>query len=481
MKVLLSRWQFGVTITYHFLFVPLTIGLALLVAVMQVLAYVKKDETWERLSRFFGVLFLINFAMGVVTGIVQEFQFGMNWSNYSVFVGNIFGAPLAMEGLLAFFAESTFIGLWLFGRNRLPALVHTLSICVVSLATIVSAFFILAANAWMQHPVGYRIVGNKAELADFWAVLRNSTLWAEFSHTVLAAFVTGAMVVLGVSGWQLLRGGNAVAFTRSARLSAWVALVGTVAVMVTGDIQARLMDSQQPMKMAAAEAVYRTQSGASFSLLTIGNLSGQPIFQIRVPHLLSLIATLSWNGRVDGVASVQHAESLRYGPGSYVPVLWVTYWSFRLMVGLGGVSAAVAAYALWSTRRGRVPTSRIGVYGSLLAVGAPFAANATGWIFTEMGRQPFVVVPNPDVPVGKQIWFFTAQAVSPGVSAAEVLTSLITLGLLYGALAVVEVWLIARFVRRGITTGDGAPTPPGTPGGAEPDRAADDDVLSFAY
>ena len=367
MKVLLSRWQFGVTITYHFLFVPLTIGLALLVAVMQVLAYVKKDETWERLSRFFGVLFLINFAMGVVTGIVQEFQFGMNWSNYSVFVGNIFGAPLAMEGLLAFFAESTFIGLWLFGRNRLPALVHTLSICVVSLATIVSAFFILAANAWMQHPVGYRIVGNKAELADFWAVLRNSTLWAEFSHTVLAAFVTGAMVVLGVSGWQLLRGGNAVAFTRSARLAAWVALVGTVAVMVTGDIQARLMDSQQPMKMAAAEAVYRTQSGASFSLLTIGNLSGQPIFQIRIPHLLSLIATLSWNGRVDGITSVQHAEALRYGPGSYVPVLWVTYWSFRLMVGLGFVMLIVSAWTLVAVQTRRAAGLRARALHSVAA------------------------------------------------------------------------------------------------------------------
>src|ERR1700720_577832 len=188
MKVLLDRWQFGVTITYHFLFVPLTIGLALLVAVMQVLAYVKKDDSWGRLSRFFGTLFLINFAMGVVTGIVQEFQFGMNWSNYSVFVGNIFGAPLAMEGLLAFFAESTFIALWMFGRNRLPPLAHTLSICVVSLGTIVSAFFILTANAWMQHPVGYRIVGNKAKLTDFLAVLPNSTLWAEFPHTVLAAF-----------------------------------------------------------------------------------------------------------------------------------------------------------------------------------------------------------------------------------------------------------------------------------------------------
>ena len=353
MKVLLDRWQFGVTITYHFLFVPLTIGLAFLVAIMQVLAYWRRDEVWERLTRFFGTLFLINFAMGVVTGIVQEFQFGMNWSNYSVFVGNIFGAPLAMEGLLAFFAESTFIALWMFGRDRLPPLAHTLSICVVSLGTIVSAFFILTANAWMQHPVGYRIVGGKAELTDFWAVLRNDTLWVEFSHTVLAAFVTGAMVVLGVSAWQLLRGRHVTAFTRSARLAAGVALVCTVLVMMTGDLQARLMDTQQPMKMAAAEAVYRTQAGASFSLLTIGNLSGQPVFQIRIPHLLSLIATLSWNGTVDGITQVQNAEAARYGPGGYVPVLWVTYWSFRLMVGFGFLMLAASAWALWRSRRGR--------------------------------------------------------------------------------------------------------------------------------
>src|ERR1700758_1418288 len=244
MRVLLDRWQFGITITYHFVFVPLTIGLAFLVAVMQVLAYRTKVGEWERLTRFFGSLFLINFAMGIVTGIVQEFQFGMNWSNYSVFVGNIFGAPLAMEGLLAFFVESTFIGLWIFGRNRLPPLVHTLSICIVSLGTVVSAFFILTANAWMQHPVGYRITGGKAELTDFWAILRNSTLWAEFSHTVLAAFVTGAMFMLGVSAWQLLRGRNVAAFTRAARLGAAVALVCVVLVIVTGDVQARLMDTQ---------------------------------------------------------------------------------------------------------------------------------------------------------------------------------------------------------------------------------------------
>jgi cytochrome d ubiquinol oxidase subunit I len=205
--VLLDRWQFGVTIVYHFLFVPLTIGLALLVAWMQTLAYRRDEPDWDRLSRFFGRLFLINFAMGLVTGIVQEFQFGMNWSDYSVFVGNIFGAPLAMEGLLAFFMESTFLGLWVFGRGRLSKRLHLATIWLVAAGTTMSALFILAANAWMQHPVGYKIVGHKALLTDIWAVFANSTLWAEFSHTVLAAFVTAAMVVLGVSAWQILKAG----------------------------------------------------------------------------------------------------------------------------------------------------------------------------------------------------------------------------------------------------------------------------------
>jgi cytochrome bd ubiquinol oxidase subunit I len=455
MKVLLDRWQFGVTITYHFLFVPLTIGLALLVAVMQVLAYRRRDETWERLTRFFGTLFLINFAMGVVTGIVQEFQFGMNWSNYSVFVGNIFGAPLAMEGLLAFFAESTFIALWLFGRNRLPPLAHTLSICVVSVGTVVSAFFILAANAWMQHPVGYRIVGGKAELTDFWAMLRNSTLWAEFSHTVLAAFVTGAMVVLGVSGWQLLRGRSVEAFTRSARLAAGVALVGTVLVMVTGDLQARLMDIQQPMKMAAAEAVYRTQAGASFSLLTIGNLSGQPIFQIRIPHLLSLIATMSWNGTVTGITGAQQAESLKYGPGSYVPVLWVTYWSFRLMVGLGFAMLAASAWALWRSRRGGRRAFELGrwtLWFLVACIVTPFLANTAGWLFTEMGRQPWIVYG----------LMKTGTGISPSVSTADVAITLTGFVLLYTVLGIVDVILMYRAARGGLDP-DGELLPPGQP------------------
>jgi cytochrome d ubiquinol oxidase subunit I len=455
MNVLLSRWQFAVTITYHFLFVPLTIGLAMLVAVMSVLAYWRKDPVWDRLARFFGTLFLINFAMGVVTGIVQEFQFGMNWSNYSVFVGNIFGAPLAMEGLLAFFLESTFIGIWIFGRNRLPPLVHTLSICIVSFGTIVSAFFILTANSWMQHPVGYRIVGNKAELTNFWQVLGNTTLWAEWSHTVLAAFVTGAMFMLGVSGWHILKGHNVAAFTRAAKLAAGVALVGVVAVIVTGDIQARLMDSQQPMKMASAEAVYQTRNGASFSLLTIGNLSGQPIFQIRIPHLLSLIATLSWNGRVDGVTQVQRAEAARYGPGSYVPVLWITYWGFRIMVGLGFLILIVSAWSLWRSRRGGKPfeLGRWTLWVLVASIAAPFLANTAGWIFTEMGRQPWIVYGLMKTGLGG----------SPTVSTADVALSLAGFTLLYTVLGVIDVALMILAGRGGLGPDEEQQQPPRQP------------------
>jgi cytochrome d ubiquinol oxidase subunit I len=348
---------------------------------------------------------------------------------------------------------------WIFGRNRLSPLVHTLSICLASLGSIVSAFFILTANAWMQHPVGYHVVGHgagrKAELTDFWAVLRNSTLWAEFSHTVLAAFVTGAMLMLGVSAWQLLRGRNVAAFTRTARLGAAVALVCVVLVIVTGDLQARLMDTQQPMKMAAAEAVYKTQSGASFSLLTIGNLSGQPIFQIRIPHLLSLIATLSWNGRVTGVTGAQRAEVAKYGPGSYVPVLWVTYWGFRIMVGLGFLILIMSAWALWRSRRGAAKPFQLGrwtLWALMACIASPFLANTAGWIFTEMGRQPWIVYG----------LLKTGVSASPTVSLADVAFTFGGFVLLYTVLGVIDVLLMYRSARRGL--GPEEPHPPEGPG-----------------
>jgi cytochrome d ubiquinol oxidase subunit I len=512
----IARWQFGITTVYHFLMVPLTIGLGVLVAVMHTM-WVRTDKPeWLRMTRFWGRIYLINFVLGVATGLVQEFQFGLAWSEYSRFVGDVFGSLLAMEALLAFFLESTFLGLWIFGWGRIPKRVHLAALWAAVIGSIVSAYFIIAANSWMQHPVGVTMDSSgdtaKPRLTDIGAVLTNNTALAAFTHAIVAALMVAGALLVGIGLWQLRRRKLAnqpqdvdhQVWRRSVRLGGWVSLAAFLAVALTGDWQGKLMYQQQPLKMSSAEALCETEAPASFSIFAwnkLGSNECDDVHSITVPGLLSFLAHSDFSTAVPGVNELQDRYSQVYGatypddparfgdkagePVDYQPVLAVTYWSFRLMIGMGAVSAGVAAYALWATRRGRVPTSRIGVHGSLLAVGAPFVANATGWIFTEMGRQPFVVVPNPDVPVAEQIWFFTAQAVSPGVSAGEVWTSLIALTAVYGVLAVVEVGLIARFVRRGITTGDGTPTPTGSPDGPDradsPDGAADDDVLSFAY
>ncbi len=451
----LARWQFAIVTVFHFFFVPMTIGLCFLVAVMQTLAVLRKDETWDRLSRFFGRIFLISLAVGVVTGIVLEFQFGLNWSAYSVFVGNIFGAPLAIEGLLAFFLESTFIGLWVFGRGRLSPRLHLATIWVVSAGTILSAFFILAANAWMQHPVGYTVEDGQAVLTDFGALLGNSTLWASFVHTVAAAFATGGALVLGISIWRAHRAPGDVerdAFRRGATLMCVVVLVTVVVTAVSGDLQARLMDVQQPMKMAAAEALYNTQNGASFSLLTIGNLSGQPIFQIRVPHLLSLIADLSWNGQVIGINQMQATEAARYGAGNYTPVLWLTYWCFRAMIGAGVLMILGSAWGIWLSWRRRLVPSRWFRRAALLGIALPVVANASGWIFTEAGRQPWIVYGLME----------TAKGVST-VSAADVAGTLAAFVAVYSILAVLAAILVVRAARHPLDRVDEAPGPDETP------------------
>jgi cytochrome d ubiquinol oxidase subunit I len=315
--------------------------------------------------------------------------------------------------------------------------------------------------------------------------------------------VAGAALV-GIGLWHLRRrklaGADAsdvdhAVWRRSVRLGGFVSLAAFVLVAITGDVQGKLMYSQQPLKMSSAEALCETEAPAPFSIFAFGKFGSNEcddVHSFTIPRILSYLAHGDFSTAVPGVNELQQEYSAAYGatypddpsygnlagrPIDYTPLLAVTYWNFRLMIGMGMVAAAVGAYALWATRRGRVPTNPVAVHGSLLAIGAPFVANASGWIFTEMGRQPFVVYPNPDVPRADQVYFFTAQAVSPGVGAGEVLASLITLTALYGALAVVELWLLGRFVRRGVTTGDGAPTPGSTPEGT-PD---DDDVLSFAY
>jgi cytochrome d ubiquinol oxidase subunit I len=474
----LARWQFGIVTVYHFLFVPITIGLSALVAVCETQWIRTEHEHWLRLTKFFGKLFLINFALGVATGIVQEFQFGMNWSDYSRFVGDIFGAPLAIEGLLAFFLESTFLGLWIFGWDRLPRKVHAACIWAVHVGTLLSAYFILAANSWMQHPVGYRYnpTTGRAELHDFAAVLFNKVQLVTFPHTVLAAYMTGAAFMLGVGVYLYTRretpADDRTMYRRSMRLSGVVMLVAGLGVAVSGDFSGKVMTDVQPMKMAAAEALYHSEQPASFSLFTVGSLDGtQEKFAVKVPGLLSFLATGTTDGRVEGIDELRAKYKAEYGQdpgrtyfaaGGYVPVIPVTYWAFRLMIGLGVAGAALGGFVLWRTRRGREPSGRGWVWLAVTMPLLPLFANSFGWIFTEMGRQPWAVFG----------LMTTATSVSPGVGAGEVLTSMVAFTLLYGVLAVVEITLILRTVRSGAAA---VPVP------TDDDTPPADRPLAYAY
>jgi cytochrome d ubiquinol oxidase subunit I len=478
----LARWQFGITTIYHFVLVPLTIGLTPLVAIMQTVWYRTGNETWLRLTKFFGKLLLINFALGVATGIVQEFQFGMAWSEYSRFVGDVFGAPLAMEALAAFFIESTFLGLWIFGWERLPKKIHLATIWLVAIGTNLSAYFILAANSWMQHPVGttYNAQTGRAEMTDIGAVLSNPTLLSAFPHTIATSFLVAGTFVAGIAGWWMVRAVRAKneslarsLYRPAVLLGVVVMLVAGVGVMLSGDSQAKLMFQQQPMKMAAAEALCVSEDGASFSILAIGNLANDCAgvrHVISVPGLTSFLANGDFSSHLDGVTEIQQRDEQRFGSEvDYSPNLAVTYWSFRLMIGLGAGSAALALLALWLTRKGRVTGNKWFARLALGAIPTPFLAASFGWLFTEMGRQPWVVAPNP---TGiDEIRLLTARGVSTSVSAGTILTSMIVFTVLYAALGVVWFRLIARYAR------EGAPetAPPATTDESETGP------LSFAY
>ena len=355
--LILARWQFGLTTLYHYLFVPLTLGMALTVAIFQTVWHRTGDVKWLHLTRLFGKIFLINFAMGVVTGIVQEFQFGMNWSSYSRFVGDIFGAPLAFEGLLAFFFEATFIGLWIFGWDKLPRRIHLLTIWATSIGSILSAYFIIAANAFMQNPVGYEYSAEagRAELVDFWALLTNPVALAAFPHTIFSAFMFAAAVVIAVSAWHLVRMQNTETMRSSLRFGLWFMIAAFAGTALTGDQLGLVMVDTQPMKMAAAEALWNTACGAdaSFSLFSIGTPDGtEEIWSLRVPYLLSFLSTHTFDGCVEGLNNLQAEYEAMFGAGvNYMPEVWVTYWSFRWMIGFGGISTIIAAVGLWVTRR----------------------------------------------------------------------------------------------------------------------------------
>jgi cytochrome d ubiquinol oxidase subunit I len=438
----LARWQFAFVTINHFFFVPVTIGLAFLTALLQTAWYRSKRDEYLRLTRFFGTLLVINIAIGVVTGLVQEFQFGMNWGAYSRLVGNIFGAPLAVEGLGAFFLESTFLGLWLFGWDKLPRLVHLATIWAVSLGTVLSALFIMAANSWMQHPVGYTMVNGKPQLNDVWALLTNPVFVWGYSKVLLASLVTGAAVMLAVSAWQLRHGGEREVFTRSARLALVILVPAILFTMLVGDELGVIEARYQPMKIAAAEAQWTTCQPCSFSLFQIGggNNDQTPTQIIEIPHLLSLLATNHWNGKVVGLNPLQSQYSSQFGPGYYVPNVFIQYWSMRVMAYGGVLVLLISGWGLWLLRRKKLATSRRFLWVAIWAAVLPFVMNTAGWLLTESGRQPWIV----------QGIMLTKNGISPTVSTTTIAIGLVVFVLLYAVLATIDLMLMLKYAREPI-------------------------------
>ena len=467
----LARWQFATTTVYHFLIVPISIGLTLLVATMQTLAYRRRataaGDDWDRAARFFGRIMLVLFALGIVTGIVQEFQFGMNWSTYSRFVGDVFGAPLAMEGLVAFFLESTFLGLWIFGRDLLSPRLHCAMIWLAAIGTVISAYFILAANSFMQHPVGLRYNSDRhrLELTSIWKVLTNSTQLVTFPHTIFGALMTAGALLVTVSAWHLRRAKSIAdadpVHRKAAALGLGVVIASTIGVSVVGHIQGQIMTDQQPMKMAAAEALWDTKSHAGFSLFAYGDVShGRNKIDITIPSGLSILATNHPGGTVEGINDIQRAEQAKYGPGDYKPIVGLAYWTFRLMIGFGALAGLLAVAFAWQWRRGRLSNSRWLQRAGVWLIALPLAANSAGWLFTETARQPWLVYG----------LLKTKDGVSPNVSTGFVAATLIGFTALYGILGVI----CFRITRRIAQTGPDART-----SSIEPDQPQPDDAMSL--
>jgi cytochrome d ubiquinol oxidase subunit I len=435
----LARIQFAFTSINHFFFVPVTMGLAFLTALLQTAWYRTRQDQYLRLTRFFGTLLVINVAIGVVTGLVQEFQFGMNWGAYSRLVGNVFGAPLAMEGLGAFFLESTFLGLWLFGWDKLPRRVHLLTIWAVAFGSAFSALFILAANSWMQHPVGYVMVNGKPQLNDIWALFTNPVFVWGYAKVLFAALTTGCMVMLAVSAWQLRHGGDRPVFTRSARMALIVLVPAILFTLLIGDELGVVEGKYQPMKIAAAEAQWTTCQPCSFSLFQIGggNNDQTPTQIIEIPHLLSLLATNHWNGQVVGLNPLQSQYTKQFGHGNYVPNVFIQYWSMRAMAYLGALTLLIAVWGLWASWRKKLAISRVFLWVATWAAVLPFLMNTAGWFLTESGRQPWIV----------QGIMLTKNGISPTLSATWLWISLIGFIVLYGSLGTVDLILMLRYSR----------------------------------
>jgi cytochrome d ubiquinol oxidase subunit I len=438
--LLLARVQFALTTIYHFFFVPLTMGLSILVAVMETL-YVRSGQVeYKRMAKFWGKLFLINFALGVVTGIVQEFQFGMNWSEYSRYVGDIFGAPLAIEALLAFFLESTFLGIWIFGWDKLSKGLHAATIWIVAIGANISALWILIANSFMQQPVGYAIENGRAVMIDFASLVLNPNIWYQFPHVFVAGLTTAAFFVLGISAYHILRKNEIDLFKQSVYIAAIIGTFSTIFIALNGHSQAQHMVEIQPMKTAATEALWESKSPAPLSLFTIGSLDGErEIFSIRLPAMLSLLSFNSLEGEVKGMNDLQAEYETFYGPGDYTPPPVIPYWSFRAMVGAGFAMVGLVLYTLFIVMGDMLEKDKRILRILVWAMALPYIANTAGWLLTEVGRYPWTVFGLIKLEDS------VSRVVSPGM----VLFSLIGYFLIYSGLILATVYLLRKYAKAG--------------------------------
>ena len=436
----LARWQFAIVTVYHWIFVPLTLGLGLAIALMETQYVRSGDEKYKKMVMFWSKMFLVNFAIGVATGIFQEFQFGMNWSEYSRFVGDIFGAPLAIEALVAFFMESTFLGIWIFGWHKVSKNLHLFAIWMVVIGSNLSAFWILVANAFMQHPVGFELANGRAEMIDFIAVATNSYVWTQYSHVFFSGIATAAFFIMAVSIFQLNKNKNQDVFQTSFKFAVAFGFIGALFVGLIGHSQAQMVIKQQPMKMAAAEALWETEDPADMSLFTIGDEEKmEDVFALKLPGGLSFLAYNSFGGEVKGIKNLQAEYEVKYGPGNYVPPVAVSYWSFRMMVGAGSAMFLVLLLAWWIAFKKSFEFSPLIYKIILFGVSLPYIANATGWIFTEIGRQPWTVFGLVRI----------EDSVSKSTTAVEVWISMIGFTLLYAALLVPTFHLWKKFAIEG--------------------------------
>ena len=427
--ILLSRLQFAVAVFFHFIFVPLTLGITVLLAIMETLYVRTGDETYKRMTRFWGKLFLINFVLGVVTGITLEFQFGTNWSRYSAYVGDIFGSLLAIEATVAFFLESTFVAVWAFGWNKVGKKLHCFAIWAVAAAGNLSAVWIILANGFMQNPVGYTLRNGRAELENFWAVLTNPYAWGQFFHTVTSSWMLAGFFVLGISAWHLARRNEGELFRKSVRIAAPFTLIMALLVAVAGHQQGMIVAEYQPAKLAAMESHWETGSNVPMYVLAWPDEEARQnsVQAIPLPGVLSFMAFGNFHAEVKGLDAF---------PADDIPPVLLSFLSFRLMVALGGLFILLAAWA-W-LKRGDLASSPLLTRLLVWLVPLPYIGIMAGWMLAEVGRQPWIVYG----------LMRTSDAVSP-VPASSVGLSLLAFIVIDTALGSLDVYLLIKYARKG--------------------------------